>query len=111
MKRILTSLLTLIAVIGAWAADTVYVKSPQIPVLIERQDNVLFYMRMNAKETKQLNSLTVNFSPEVPLSQIKALKLYYSGTEALQDRPKRRCAPVEYISSNNVLNTLSANPS
>ena len=101
----------LIAVIGAWAADTVFVKSPQIPVLIERHDNVLFYMRMNAKETKQLNGVTVNFGPEVPLSQIKAVKLYYSGTEALQDRPKRRFAPVEYISSNNVLNTLSANSS
>ena len=101
----------LVAVIGMWAADIVYVKSPQIPVLIERHDNVLFYMRMNAKETKQLQGVTVNFGKDVPMSQIKAVKLYYSGTEALQDRPKNRFAPVEYISSHNVLNTLSANPS
>ena len=101
----------LVAVISTWAADIVYVKSPQIPVLIERHDNVLFYMRMNAKETKQLQGVTVNFGKDVPMSQIKAVKLYYSGTEALQDRPKNRFAPVEYISSHNVLNTLSANPS
>ena len=111
MKRILTSIFMLVAVIGAWAADTVFVKSPQIPLLIERQDNVLFYMRLNTKEVKQIDGVTVKFGKDVPLSQIKAVKLYYSGTEALQDRPKRRFAPVEYISSNNVLNTLSANPS
>ena len=111
MKRILTSLIMLVAVVGTWAADIVYVKSPQIPVLIERHDNVLFYMRMNAKETKQLQGVTVKFGKDVPMSQIKAVKLYYSGTEALQDRPKNRFAPVEYISSHNRLNTLSANPS
>ena len=111
MKRILTSLIMLVAIMGIWAADIVYVKSPQIPVLIERHDNVLFYMRMNAKETTQLQGVTVNFGKDVPMSQIKAVKLYYSGTEALQDRPKNRFAPVEYISSHNVLNTLSANPS
>ena len=108
MKRILTSLIMLVAVIGTWAADIVYVKSPQIPVLIERHDNVLFYMRMNAKETKQLQGVTVNFGKDVPMSQIKAVKLYYSGTEALQDRPKNRFAPVDYISSHNIKNTLSA---
>ena len=111
MKKFLTFIFTLVAVSSLWAADTVFIKSPQIPVLIERHDNVLFYMRMNAKETKNLQGVTVSFGKEVPVSQIKAVKLYYSGTEALQDRPKKRFAPVEYISSHNVLNTLSANPS
>ena len=111
MKRILTSIILLMAVIGTWAVDTVYVKSPQIPVLIERHDNVLFYMRLNTKEAQQLNRVVVNFGPNVPLSQIKAVKLYYSGTEALQDRPKNRFAPVDYISSHNIQNTLSAIPS
>ena len=111
MKKILTLIFALVSVVSSWATDIVYVKSPQIPVLIERHDNVLFYMRMNAKETKQLEGVTVNFGKDVPLSQIKAVKLYYSGTEALQDRPKNRFAPVEYISSHNVQNTLSANSS
>ena len=93
------------------AADTILVKSPQIPILIERHDNVLFYMRLNANETKMLDNVTVNFGKDVNLNNIKSLKLYYSGTEALQDRGKGRFAPVEYISSHNPGKTLSANPS
>ena len=55
--------------------------------------------------------MTVNFGKDVNLNNIKSLKLYYSGTEALQDRGKGRFAPVEYISSHNPGKTLSANPS
>ncbi len=31
------------------ASDTVFIHETQIPVLIERQDNVLFYLRLDAK--------------------------------------------------------------
>lgn len=34
------------------ASDTVFVRETQIPVLIERQDNVLFMLRLNAKESR-----------------------------------------------------------
>ncbi len=111
MKRFFASLFTLFAIISTWAADTVYVKCPQIPILIERHDNVLFYMRLNTQETKQVNEVSIQFGQEVPLSLIKAVKLYYGGTEALQDRGKNRFALVDYISSHNVKNTLSAIPS
>ena len=111
MKKILTFILTLLSVVNIWAADIVYVKSPQIPILIERHDNILFYLRLNAKEAKMFDEVTVNFGPEVPLSQIKAVKLYYGGTEALQDRGKNRFAPVDYISSHNPKYTLSPVPS
>ena len=30
------------------ASDTVFIHETQIPVLIERQDNVLFYLRLDA---------------------------------------------------------------
>ena len=45
MKRLfLFSLL-----IGYWsvvrASDTVFIKEAQVPILIERQDNLLFYLR------------------------------------------------------------------
>ena len=40
------------------AADTLFIKAPQVPILIERNDNVLFYMRMDAKETKTLDEVT-----------------------------------------------------
>lgn len=111
MKKLFLSLLCLLSIMSVKAADTILVKSPQIPILIERHDNVLFYMRLNANETKVLDNVTVNFGKDVNLNNIKSLKLYYSGTEALQDRGKGRFAPVEYISSHNPGNTLSANPS
>lgn len=111
MKKLFLSLLCLLSVMSVKAADTILVKSPQIPILIERHDNVLFYMRLNANETKMLDNVTVNFGKDVNLNNIKSLKLYYSGTEALQDRGKGRFAPVEYISCHNPGKTLSANPS
>lgn len=111
MKKLFLSLLCLLSIMSVKAADTILVKSPQIPILIERHDNVLFYMRLNANESKVLDNVTVNFGKDVNLNNIKSLKLYYSGTEALQDRGKGRFAPVEYISSHNPGKTLSANPS
>ncbi|MBU3836924.1 MAG: exo-alpha-sialidase [Candidatus Phocaeicola faecigallinarum] len=111
MKKLFLSLLCLLSIMSVKAADTILVKSPQIPILIERHDNVLFYMRLNANETKVLDNVTVNLGKDVNLNNIKSLKLYYSGTEALQDRGKGRFAPVEYISSHNPGKTLSANPS
>lgn len=111
MKRLLSLTAGLLSVMAVQAADTLFIKAPQVPILIERNDNVLFYMRMDAKETKTLDEVTVTFGKDVPLSQIKSVKLYYSGTDASQDRGKKRFAPVEYISSNTPGKTLAANPS
>ena len=93
------------------AADTIFVRETRIPILIERQDNVLFYLRLDAKESQTLNDVVLNFGKGVDLSEIQSIKLYYGGTEALQDRDKKRFAPVGYISSNAPGKTLAANPS
>lgn len=111
MKQIFSLTLGLLAAMASQAADTIYTKAPQIPILLERNDNVLFYMRMDAKDTKKLDEVTVTFDKNVPLSAIKSVKLYYSGTEAPQDRGRKRFAPVEYISSHTPGKTLAANPS
>ena len=111
MKRLLVFLLGVLSVAGLKAIDTVYIKAPQVPILIERHDNVLFYMRLDAQDTKVLDNVSVTFGKDVPLSQIKSVKLYYGGTEAPQDRGKKRFAPVEYISAHAPGRTLSANPS
>lgn len=111
MKKLLSLLLGLFSFIGLQASDTVFVKAPQVPILIERNDNVLLYMRLDAKQIQTLDNVTLTFDKEVPTSQIKSVKLYYGGTEASQDRGKKRFAPVEYISSNNPGRTLAANPS
>lgn len=93
------------------ASDTVFIHETQIPVLIERQDNVLFYFRLDAKESKKLDEIILDFSKSTNLTDIQAIKLYYGGTEALQDKDKNRFAPVEYISSHRPGATLAANPS
>lgn len=93
------------------AADTIFIRETRIPILIERQDNVLFYFRLDAKESRMLNDVVLKFGKDVNLSEIQAVKLYYSGTEALQDRGKKRFSPVNYISSNTPGKTLAANPS
>ena len=112
MKTIRFFLLLLMAGF-AWnakAADTVYVHETQVPILIERQDNVLYYLRLNARESQTLNEVILNIAPK-EASAIQSVKLYYGGTEALQDRPKKRFAPVDYISAFTPGQTLAANPS
>ena len=111
MKKLLSFLVVLSCVLGIKAADTVFIKNPQIPILIERHDNVLCYMRINAHEAKVLDNVSVTFGQDVPLEQIKSVKLYYGGTEAIQDRGKNRFALVEYISAHAPGKTLSVNPS
>ena len=93
------------------ASDTVFIHETQIPVLIERQDNVPFYIRLDAKESKMLDEVVLDFNKSTNLADVQAIKLYYGGTEALQDQNKNRFAPVEYISSHRPGATLAANPS
>lgn len=88
MRKLFVLLVGFMSVAGLKATDTVYIKAPQVPVLIERHDNVLFYMRLDARESKVLDNVSVTFGKDVPLSQIKSVKLYYGGTEAFQDRGK-----------------------
>lgn len=110
-EKIIIILVVLSCVLGIKAADTAFIKNPQIPILIERHDNVLCYMRINAHGAKVLDNVSVTFGQDVPLEQIKSVKLYYGGTEAIQDRGKNRFAPVEYISAHAPGKTLSVNPS
>uniref|UniRef100_UPI0035A1CCF8 BNR-repeat neuraminidase N-terminal domain-containing protein n=1 Tax=Prevotella heparinolytica TaxID=28113 RepID=UPI0035A1CCF8 len=79
MKKILLFVFLLLAGKAAYAqaADTVFVHETQIPVLIERQDNVLFKMRIEAGAGKRLDEVILNFGKEVKLSDIRSVKLYY----------------------------------
>lgn len=104
-------LLALLSFTHLSATDTIQVKQTKIPILIEREDNVLFYIRMDAKESEMLNELRLKFSDKVNLREIESVKLYYSGTEAVQRSGQKYFAPVGYISSHNNGKTLKANPS
>lgn len=92
------------------AADTVKVESPYIPILINRNDNVLFNLRLDNTSGKQLNEIVLNLGKGVNLSEIEAVKLFYAGGEAL-NRKGLYMAPVEYISRNKAGQTHTANAS
>lgn len=93
------------------ASDTLYVHNPQIPVLIDRLDNVMFQIRVpGARRGDVLESLTVEFAAGTDLGSIAEMRLFYSGTDAAR-REGVNFSPVQYISSHNVWNTRSANPS
>lgn len=93
------------------AKDTLFVQQKQLPILIERQDNILMQMRIDATTSKKLDNISLEFGKEVDLKDIQAIKLYYGGTEALQDRDKKRFAPVDYLTSFTPGKTMQANPS
>lgn len=93
------------------AEDTVYIRETRIPVLIERADNVLYYLRLEAGEDDVLNEVRLKLGNEGDLSAIQSVKLYYGGTRHMQGKEKNPYAPLEYISSHNPGKTLAANPS
>lgn len=102
--------LTCLLPAGLRAADTVFVREKQVPVLIEREDNVLFELKLTATQSRKLDEVVLELGDETPLRHVRAVKLYYAGTET---RTYRQDAfhPVEYISSMDPGNTLRANPS
>ncbi len=93
------------------ASDSIAVRESQIPVLIERQDNVLFEIRLEAKEGQTLDDLKLSFGKEMNLKEIAAVKLYYSGTENVQRKGRTYYSPVQYIPTHLPHDTRKANPS
>jgi sialidase-1 len=72
---------------------------------------VLFNLRVDSKQSKVLNHVTLRFGNDVKLSEIQSVKLYYSGTEAVQRDGQLNYAPVAYISREEVGKTREANRS
>lgn len=110
ITRIALCTISLLATLfTARATDTLFVRQPNIPILLERHDNVLLQMRLDATEGQTLDEVSLNFNEELPLQEIQSVKLYYAGTEARQDYGKNRFAPVTYISAHTPGKTLAAN--
>ncbi len=114
MKTLIQRTLLIVALLlptaHAMAADTLFVREKQVPVLIEREDNVLFELKLTATTAHRLDEVVLDLGPETNSKHIRAIKLYYGGTET---RTGRRDAwrPIDYISSMDPGNTLKANPS
>ena len=101
---------TLLLAADAFAADTLYVREKQVPVLLEREDNVLFELKLTADASRRLDEIVLDFGEETALKHIRAVKLYYAGTETRTSR-QNAFHPIDYISSMDPGNTLKANPS
>lgn len=93
------------------AQDNVSVYEPQLPILIERHDNVLFNLRIDAKENKTLSEVKLFFREGVKLDEIASIKLYYSGTEGAGRKGIHFAPNLDYIANRLPGNTLVANPS
>lgn len=110
MKKSIFYLCLLFIAQTAFAADSLYVREQQIPILIDRTDNVLLEMRIPAQKEDVLNKFTLQFGNETNLSDIKAIRLFYSGTEA-PAREGTHFNPVTYVTSFTPGKTRVANPS
>ena len=67
------------------ASDSLRIHNPQIPILLDRMDNVLFQIRVpDAVRGDVLESLTVEFGPDTDIKSMAELRLFYSGTEAVR---------------------------
>ncbi len=111
MKKTFMIAAFLLASLTMWASDSLRVRNPRFPVLLDRMDNILFQIRVpDAAPGDVLESVTIEFGEETDLKAVSELRLFYSGTEAVRRRGVY-FSPVEYISSHNVWNTRSADPS
>ena len=109
MKKFLLFLLLLPCMYTYAGVDSVFVKMPQIPILIDRTDNILLELRIDARKGDVLNQLALQFENEAALSSIRALRLYYAGTEATS-REGRHWRPVDYVNAFDPQWTRKANP-
>lgn len=100
-----TALLTLaaaiVATINATTAQTagkgiaVTVGETTTPVLIDRHDNELFRIRIDAPEGGTLDRVTMELDAE-SARHVASVKLYYGGTDA-RNTKAGQLAPVDYI--------------
>ena len=76
MKKTFLYFCLLFIVQTAFAADSLYVREQQIPILIDRIDNVLYEMRIPAQKGDVLNEITIQIGDNVNLSDIQAIRLF-----------------------------------
>ena len=95
--RILILILTFGYILPSQATDTLFVREPQIPILIDRTDNNLYEMRISADKGEILNRLTLRFAPQTETKNIRAIRLFYAGVEA-PSRTGNHFCPTYYLS-------------
>lgn len=107
MRKILSLVCLMFMAHTAMAADSLLVRERQIPILIDRIDNVLYEMRIVADKGDILNEIELTIGDDLDLSEVEAIRLFYSGVEA-PSRKNERFSPTDYISSHIPGNTREA---
>ncbi len=96
---------------GELQSDALLVKECRIPVLLEREDNVVLMMKLIPETLTSLDGITIEFGEGSAVRSIKSVKLYYGGTDARTYARDWAYGPVEYISAFEAGKTRKANPS
>ena len=109
MKKTILGLFCLLYSVQLLAADTVCVKYVDVPVLLDRRDNVLCLLRVTGERTV-FDGVAVLFDERTPMDAVRSVKLYYGGTEAPQYAGNTRFAPQTYIPFNMAGKTREAHP-
>lgn len=76
MRKIFLYFSLLLFMQTAFAADSLFVRKPQIPILIDRTDNILVEMRVQAHKGDVLNKLSLQFKEGIDLKRHKGSTLF-----------------------------------
>ncbi|MGL4412334.1 MAG: BNR-repeat neuraminidase N-terminal domain-containing protein [Bacteroidales bacterium] len=114
MRRVLIVFMFFVVTLSSYSnnlSDTVRVKLAQIPILVERSDNPLLYIRIESNSNERVNSVSLSLNGDVRLKDIKSVKLYYSGTESAKRNGELHFYPTEYMKKDLPSMNRSANRS
>ena len=89
MRKTLLFLLCALSLTSVYAADTVRVREPQTPILIDKTDNILYEIRVDAKAGDVFNSIELKLGQDVDLKKIESIKLYFAGRDAHTNKGMR----------------------
>jgi sialidase-1 len=82
-----------------WAqTDTLFVYETRTPLLVDRSDNELLFLRIESKgKGNTFNQLKLRIGEEIRLSDIKAIKVYYAGTDAPERKKNSSFVAATYV--------------
>lgn len=114
MRRVLIVFMFFVVALSSYSnnlSDTVRVKLAQIPILVERSDNPLLYIRIESNSNERVNSVSISLNGDVRLKDIKSVKLYCSGAESAKRNGELHFYPTEYMKKDLPSMNRSANRS
>lgn len=110
MKKTFLLLLCALSFTSVYAADTVWVREPQTPILIDKTDNILYEIRVVANAGDVFNSLELKLGKDVDLKHVESIKLYFAGRDAHTNKGMRYSSG-NYFSLGSNMNPRKASPS